>query len=122
MRSRAAEALGKISPVAEPVVPVLATLLMDVQSDVLFEAADALIKIGFVAAPFLVDVLEQMDIEVRRDAARALARIGPEPKTAVPLTGEFVYRRVSEAMKNHRPIRARSVGARRIQIEPYHSH
>jgi HEAT repeat protein len=45
---------------------------------------DALARIGASSVPALVDVLHDPDPELRRDAARALARIGSDAREAVP--------------------------------------
>ncbi|MHB1037987.1 MAG: HEAT repeat domain-containing protein [Pirellulales bacterium] len=47
-------------------------------------AADALARIGAAAIPELVAALGDRDEDVRAEAARALARMGPTAKAAVP--------------------------------------
>jgi len=47
-------------------------------------AADALARIGESAVPSLAQALAAPEVSVRLNAARALARIGPEAKSAVP--------------------------------------
>lgn len=47
-------------------------------------AADALARIGDAAVPSLVETLEDPDREVRAQAARALARMGPRAEPAIP--------------------------------------
>lgn len=47
-------------------------------------AADALGRIGVAAVPQLAEALHHPDPEIRRNATRVLARIGPEAILAVP--------------------------------------
>lgn len=47
-------------------------------------AADALARIGDAAVPSLVETLEDPDRDVRAQAARALARMGPRAEPAIP--------------------------------------
>lgn len=47
-------------------------------------AADALARIGDAAVPSLVETLQDPDREVRAQAARALARMGPRAEPAIP--------------------------------------
>lgn len=47
-------------------------------------AADALARIGDAAVPSLVETLQDPDRDVRAQAARALARMGPRAEPAIP--------------------------------------
>lgn len=80
-RSHAIKALGEIGPHAKPALPGLIKALSDANSDA---AADALHKLGPVAAPALNEALKRWDADVRLgfrqkiglvNAARALRRI-----------------------------------------------
>ena len=62
-------------PVAEPYIQVWT---------VKETASDALGRIGEAAVPALIDALAHPDPEVREQAARALALIGPKATAAVP--------------------------------------
>ena len=72
VRSRAAEALGKIGPEAAAAVPALTTALQDPDVDVRMEAAWALGCIGpeaAAAAPALSNALQDPVVDVRSEAA-----------------------------------------------------
>ncbi|HEX5444138.1 MAG TPA: HEAT repeat domain-containing protein [Pirellulales bacterium] len=47
-------------------------------------AADALARIGDASVPSLVEILQDPDRDVRAQAARALARMGPRAEPAIP--------------------------------------
>jgi len=77
VRSRAADALGKIGD--EKAIPGLLKLLEDSESDVRSRAADALGKIGDEKAiPGLLKLVEHSESSVRWMAAYALGNIGDE--------------------------------------------
>ncbi|MBI3462724.1 MAG: HEAT repeat domain-containing protein [Planctomycetes bacterium] len=77
VRSAAADALGRLGPLA---VPELVEGLEDENSDVRRAAADALGGIGHVAqaaAPALVKLMKDPDRIVREQAAKALLQVDP---------------------------------------------
>ena len=61
---------------------------------------DALSRIGTAAIPALVDALQNPDPLLRRHAAQALARIGPEARDAVPDLIVALQDRDEEVRKN----------------------
>ena len=86
-RKKAAEALGKISPVTKEVVPVLIGALKDKEYIVRGKAALALGRIGPAAkeaAPVLIRALERGEDTFLVEAAYALGNIGPVTKDVVP--------------------------------------
>ncbi|MEM9265518.1 MAG: HEAT repeat domain-containing protein [Cyanobacteria bacterium P01_F01_bin.13] len=75
----AVDALAKIGPDAAAAVPALIPLLANERLVI-----DALANIGESSAPALIDVLNSPSAQVRGNALKALARIGPQAATAVP--------------------------------------
>ncbi len=84
----AAMHLGEIGPEAKPAVPILMALAQSADSYVSSTAAGALPTIDLSAARTAmsqyVGSLSHVDLQVRRDAARALGALGPLAKPAVP--------------------------------------
>jgi len=78
-RRAALEALGRIGPGAEDAIPALARAMPEAG------APEALASIGPVAVPALIESLRSSDRATREAAMRALARIGPAARDAVPL-------------------------------------
>jgi hypothetical protein len=85
---RAEDALEKIVPVGEEAliaaIPDFVAALDDPVWDVQWSAQHALGKIGPAAAPALVAALANPDAGARQNAAKALARIGPDAAGAAP--------------------------------------
>jgi uncharacterized protein (TIGR02996 family) len=76
-RSGAADALGRLAPVAPAAVPHLISALRDGEYCVISSAVWALMKFGpAVAVPALLDVLRDGDPEVQCESAMALGRVG----------------------------------------------
>jgi serine/threonine protein kinase len=88
VRLRAAEALGRIGPSAQAAVPALSQALRDADTLVAGEAAKTLGLVGEpAAASALGAALGHPAVSVRREAARALARLG---RHAEPALGPLV--------------------------------
>ena len=84
VRAAAAEALGKIGPAAEPAARGLAAVLKEDKSELVRgQAVLALGKIGKASVPYLIELLDDPDAEVRRDAAEAVEVVGPDARDAV---------------------------------------
>jgi HEAT repeat protein len=83
-RAGAAKELGKLGAAAAPAAETLVQLLQDVSADVQAAAADALGSIGAKAVPYLVAALAVDDADSIAGAARALARMGPAGRDALP--------------------------------------
>jgi HEAT repeat protein len=83
-RAEAAKALGNIGKDAAEAVPVLANMLMGEQSSTCEAAAVALSGIGEPAIPTLLSALHEKRPMVREPAVKALIRMGPPAKEAVP--------------------------------------
>ncbi len=80
----AADALGRIGPVA---VPALREALANKEPDVRLQATEVLARMGpdaKEAVPDLIRLLDDPDDRVRRAATRTLGRIGPDASPAVP--------------------------------------
>ena len=94
VRLVAAMTLGDIGPEAKAAVPALTELLKDEDSEVLASAASFLVRIDPEKAKILISVLKDMDrkagLSVRQAAAKALGKIGPEAKTAIPALTELL--------------------------------
>ncbi len=83
VRLRAAEALGKFGPQAREALSALVAAL-DGPDLVAAEAAKSLGKLGArAAAPALGGALGRSDVNVRREAARALAKLGRDAEPAL---------------------------------------
>jgi HEAT repeat protein len=83
-RERAAEALAKLGPAAEPAIPALRQNLADDFPYVRIRSAEALSQIGLAAIPAFIDALKNNNNEVRLVAVQALSRLGAESKPAIP--------------------------------------
>ncbi|MFQ5796574.1 MAG: HEAT repeat domain-containing protein [Candidatus Bipolaricaulia bacterium] len=79
----AAEALGRMGPAARDAVPALVEALGDPQSLMRRHAAEALRRIGPDAVPALIEALMDRDWRVSQAAAWALGEIGPDARDAV---------------------------------------
>lgn len=101
VRRFAADALGKIGPEAKSAVPALASLTNDERNEVAEAAVDALGKIGGAAVSALTSTLKDPNkaSSVRRKAAVALAKVGPEARGAVPALSAVVSGKVKMAKK-----------------------
>lgn len=84
VRNAACEALGMIGPAAKPAIPEIRRLLMDDPEPTAL-GEEALGRIGSSAVHVLIELLSHENAQVRSEAARALARIGPKAKVAVPV-------------------------------------
>jgi len=84
VRDAACEALGMIGPAAKPAIPEIRRLLMD-DPEPTAQGEEALGRIGSSAVDVLIELLSHENAQVRSEAARALARIGPEARVAVPV-------------------------------------
>lgn len=82
VRVRAARALGRLG--GQEVVMPLVEALSDENPQVCVTSADALIEIGRIAAPPLIDSLKSERVNVRCDATRALGELG-DPIAVMPL-------------------------------------
>jgi len=78
-RRAALEAFSRIGPAAEDAIPALARAVPEAG------APEALASIGPAAVPALIESLRSGDRATREAAMRALARIGPAARDAVPL-------------------------------------
>jgi HEAT repeat protein len=85
VRRFAAQALGKIGAPARSAVPALTKALKDEKKEVAEAAAEALGQIRSVQG--LADTVKDKgaDVSVRRKAIEALADLGPQAKSAVPV-------------------------------------
>jgi HEAT repeat protein len=103
VRRFSAQALGQIGPNASSAIPALTSALKDEKKEMIEAAVTALGKMGPAAVPALADAFKgssfsktakakgnnqpRMESEqafLRRRAAEALGRLGPEAKAAVP--------------------------------------
>jgi CubicO group peptidase (beta-lactamase class C family) len=84
VREKAAEALGKLGPVAASAVPALVRLFADPDPYVQGKASEALGRIGRAAVPALTQALQDRAHTVRWCAAIALGRMGAAAHDAVP--------------------------------------
>ena len=82
VRSAAARALGEVGGEPRLVAPALCQALTDPAAEVGKQAGLALASIGERAVPALRKTLQWQDVRSRRDAAQALAMIGPAAKEA----------------------------------------
>jgi HEAT repeat protein len=88
---RAAEALGKMGPLAEEAIPDIvgvAVSFKDRHDHIEFDYFDTLAKIGKASVPALMKLLRHREAEVRQHAAQALGLIGRDAAAAVPLLVE----------------------------------
>lgn len=83
-RAETAKALGKMGKDAAEAVPVLASMLNGSQSSLCETAAVALSGIGEPAIPTLLAALHEQRPMVREPAVRALIKMGPPSKGAIP--------------------------------------
>jgi HEAT repeat protein len=83
VRHNAAEALGKIGGETKTVVAALGRAMRDSDQDVMTAAAMALANFGRASVPELRMALKEKDNLVRKNAAEAIAKIGPDAKDAV---------------------------------------
>jgi len=77
------EAVGHAAA-EERAPPAVARYLLDPDPAVRLEAVKALAPLGAAAVPTLIGVLAEPDAPLRREAAAALGRIGPDACAAVP--------------------------------------
>ncbi len=81
VRAEAAEAIGRLGPVAKEAIPVLVQALKDPEERVREEAADALGGVGVGSGEALLaltDVLDDPEPEVRQQAQESMQRIRVE--------------------------------------------
>jgi len=126
-RRRAARVLCALGPDAEEAIPALARALADPTREedkevkrlitMDYSVGLALAKIGPAAVPALVEALKSENDEVRRQAAWALAHMGPEAKAAAPALVEALNDRdkqvgayAADALKEIDPEAARRGG------------
>ena len=85
VRGKAAQVLGSIGPEAAPAVPALSEALHDPDRDVRCRAARPWVTLAprRAAVPSLIEALKDEE-PVRLDAIRALGRIGPDARPALP--------------------------------------
>jgi HEAT repeat protein len=83
-RLRAAQALGRLGPLALEALPALADRLSDPDESIRSAAAAAAGQMGPTAVPILRRGLSHFDKQVRRQSVWALGRIGPPAAPAVP--------------------------------------
>ncbi|WP_414574315.1 HEAT repeat domain-containing protein, partial [Nostoc sp. CCY 9925] len=89
VRSRAADALGKIG--SEAAIPGLIKLIEDPKYSVRSSAADALGKIGSEAAiPGLIKLIEHPEYSVRSSAADALGKIGKKTSSLATSLAQWI--------------------------------
>src|SRR5271166_4882027 len=81
MRRQAAEALARLGPKAAAAVPALIEALADKDVMVRRDAGRALSRIGEPAVPALIEALADKDVMVRHDARHVLSKMG---KVAFP--------------------------------------
>jgi HEAT repeat protein len=84
VRLVAAARLQSFGPTAEPAAKQLAAALADTDQRVREKAATALIAIGAPAVESIVPQLEARNLEAKKLALAALAKIGPPAKAALP--------------------------------------
>ncbi len=83
VRRGAAEALGAVGGETKSTIAALARAMNDNDLEVISVASISLSKLGKQAVPSLREGLADKDNQVRRHAAEALAKIGPDAKDAV---------------------------------------
>jgi HEAT repeat protein len=84
-RLQGAALLGRFGSAARGAAPILDyTMRADPDTAVANEAAASLARIGRAGVPYLVGALKHERAAVRQRAAAALARIGPEARSAAP--------------------------------------
>jgi len=91
LRGSAARGLDELAPVDETAVPALLEALNDKEYGVRALAAEALGRTGASVVPRLIEVVRNGKGEARHNAASALARIGPEARSAVPALLEALH-------------------------------
>ncbi len=99
VRDEAAIELQDMGPYAEAAAPGLARLLSDPDSGVREQVAFSLgvmrrdAAFALLAEPSLAKLLDDASPAVRESAAKALEKIGPEAKTAVPALTKMLVRK-----------------------------
>ncbi len=85
VRMQAIRYLGNLGSAGRPAIPALVQRLIEEKEPALRSRAGcALAQIGGAAVPRLAELLKHEDGVVRHKAAEALARIGPDARTAQP--------------------------------------
>ena len=91
------EALGQLGPDVEVALGVVKNILTNASKDRSWEqqrmqdfAFSFLRKIGDRAVPYLIELLRDKDVNLRREAFFALRDIGPEAKAAIPALMQIV--------------------------------
>lgn len=109
IRFHAARALGRLGPAAGEAAPALLELLNDtgMNSNVGVAAAEAFARVSPDPVPRLVAALKDKDLNARRNAACALAVLGPRAAAAVPLLTELA----KDGDRELRQCALRSLGA-----------
>lgn len=131
VRLLAAAALREIGPAAAEAAPALAKALRWGHGgiDLYFRAIAALREIGPAAVPALVAALNDLDAQVRWEAAAALHVIGPAAAEAVPALAEalkdqdaHIRSRAADALREIGPAAAEAVPALVVALKDQHIH
>jgi HEAT repeats/HEAT repeat len=89
VRANALLALGEMGPAAADAAPALTRAWGEGHCSP-GAVTEAVVKIGWVALPALLDALQHDDWETRRRAILCLARFGPDARRATPILIELV--------------------------------
>ncbi len=84
VRASAAEALGRIGPPASVAIPALVAALKHAAGEVSDAAASALVMLGLVAAPALIEAVTDDDARLQPRATTVLMKIVTAPPGSFP--------------------------------------
>lgn len=83
-RAKAAEQLGKLTPLSKEAIPVLIENMVDPDSDISGHSFSSLVEYGKSAIPALTEALSSNNWEMRVSAVQVLECLGPKARKAIP--------------------------------------